>query len=340
VTPARNDLAFFRLLALALPEPPPDSRALRPLDRHQSAFENYALSLIAWLTTACYVYAAIPNAFGAIIALPVAPLLLHLPFYVSGLLLPRGRDNRRASSTAVFAVMLAASAYFATSHSWVRFVAWIFMAMFPINLLAGLIVTPASILVPNNEWLGPVVSRFATDQRQVWLTIDDGPTSDTHALLDLLDARGVRATFFVKGMLATPALIEAILARGHSIGNHTQTHPSATFWCASRERTAREIDGCAATIPPTRLFRAPVGHKNRHLHPLLASRGLHLVGFSARAYDAIVRNPERIAKSIAKKATPGAIVVLHQGRPWSLDAIARTIDAIRARGYSFVIPSL
>ena len=67
---------------------------------------------------------------------------------------------------------------------------------------------------------------------------------------------------------------------------------------------------------------------------------MKLIAFSARAYDAVVRDPKKIANAIAKKIEPGAIVVLHQGRPWSLDAIAQTIDAIRARGYSFVIPSL
>jgi len=206
-------------------------------------------------------------------------------------------------------------------------------------LAAGVIVM-ISLLAPNNEWLGPVVSRFQTEKREVWLTIDDGPAGDTEALLDLLDARDVRATFFVKGKLATGERIEAILARGHTLGNHTHTHPAATFWCASRQRTSHEIDACAAVIPPTSLFRAPVGHKNRHLHPLLAERGMRLIGFSARAYDAVMRDPQRIARKIAKRLEPGAIIVLHQGRPWSLDAIARTIDAARAAGYSFVIPSL
>jgi peptidoglycan/xylan/chitin deacetylase (PgdA/CDA1 family) len=206
-------------------------------------------------------------------------------------------------------------------------------------LVAGaFVMTP--VLVPNNEWFGPVLSRFKTEKREVWLTIDDGPTDDTYAVLDLLDARGVRATFFVKGMLAKPELLHAITSRGHTIGNHTQTHPAGTFWCSTPRAIAWQIDRCAAAIPRTRLFRAPVGHKNRHVHPLLAARGMRLIGFSARAYDAVMRDPERIAKMIARRIEPGAIVVLHQGRPWSLDSIARTIDAIRECGYSFVIPSL
>lgn len=314
-----NRFAFFRPL---------------PID------ENYAVSLIVWLVAGCYLFAWIPNVFGVLLAFFVLPLLLQIPMYTTALFLTADRPHEEANSRILFTLLLLASAWFATSHSWVRFVAWAFIALLPINALAKLITEPIALLVPNNEWLGPVVSRFATNEKQVWLTIDDGPTADTYDLLDLLDSRGVRATFFVKGQLATRELIDAIIARGHTAGNHTQNHPSATFWCASRATTAREIDECAAKIPATPLFRAPVGHKNRHLHGLLAERGMKLIAFSARAYDAVVRDPHKIASAIAKQLEPGAIVVLHQGRPWSLDAIAQTIDAIRERGYSFVIPSL
>lgn len=302
--------------------------------------ENYVISVVVWLVPGCYLFALIPNVFGVLLAFFTVPFLLQIPLYATAPFFAANRPHHEANSRILFTLLLLASAWFATSHSWVRFVAWSFIGLFLINAIAKLITEPIALLVPGNEWLGPVVSRFDTKEKQAWLTIDDGPTDDTHALLDLLDARGIRATFFVKGKLATPELISAIAARGHTIGNHTQNHPSATFWCSSRETTAREIDNCAARIPPTPLFRAPVGHKNRHLHRLLAERHMKLIAFSARAYDAVVRDPRKIANTIARQIQPGAIVVLHQGRPWSLDAIAQTIDAIRERGYSFVIPSL
>lgn len=300
--------------------------------------ENYIVSLVVWAVAGCYIAALIPNAIGPLVAILLTPFLLQLPLYVTAPFLAANRPHHEINSRILFTLLLLGSAWFMTSHSWVRFVAWSFLALFAINAIAKLITEPIALLVPNNEWLGPVVSRFETNEKQVWLTIDDGPTSDTHALLDLLDARDVHATFFLKGKLATPNLIAAIVARGHTIGNHSHTHPSATFWCSSRETTAREIDECAAQIPPTSLFRAPVGHKNRHLHALLAERQMRLIGFSARAYDAVIRDPRRIASAISERIEPGAIIVLHQGRPWSLDAIAQTIDAIRERGYSFVIP--
>jgi len=309
---------------------------LRPLP----VDENYILAVFVWLVTGCYVFALIPNIFGVLLAFFAVPLLLQIPLYATAAFFAANQSHAEANSRILFTLLLLASAWFAMSHSWVRFVAWGFIALFGINAIAKLITEPIALLVPNNEWLGPVVSRFDTKEKQVWLTIDDGPTDDTLALLDLLDGRDVRATFFVKGKLAKPDLISAIVTRGHTVGNHTQNHPSATFWYSSRATTAREIDDCAAKIPRTPLFRAPVGHKNRHLHAILAARGMKLIGFSARAYDAVVRDPRKIANTIAKRLEPGAIVVLHQGRPWSLDAIAQTIDAIRERGYSFVIPAL
>ena len=200
-------------------------------------------------------------------------------------------------------------------------------------------------LRPNVQWLGPVVTRFATDQKAIWLTIDDGPTNDTPAVLDLFDLHGVKATFFVKGMLVEqqPQLVRAILDRGHSLANHSQTHPSAIFWCLLPGRMADEIDACnvslaTATGSTPRWFRAPVGHKNPAVHPALARRGMRLIGWTARGFDAVVSDPDQVAARMLPKLEPGAIFVLHQGREHSLRVLERVIVALKERGYAFVIP--
>jgi len=209
-------------------------------------------------------------------------------------------------------------------------------------LIGALLFAPMMIatLRPNVEWLGPVICQFPTDKHEVWLTIDDGPNDDTTALLDLLDRLNVRATFFVKGMIAAahPDRIRDIIGRGHTVGNHSHTHPGGTFWCSPPSVIARQIDQCNAAIPPTKLFRAPVGFKNLFVHPALRKRGMQLIGFNARAFDAVERDPAVIAARITKSLKPGGIVLLHQGREWSLAAIEKTINAIRAKGYEFVIP--
>jgi peptidoglycan/xylan/chitin deacetylase (PgdA/CDA1 family) len=184
-------------------------------------------------------------------------------------------------------------------------------------------------LVPNCQWLGPVITRFETSERELWLTIDDGLTADTPALLELLHARGVRATFFAIG---SPAY--DVVGRGHTVANHSRSHPSGTFWRLGPRAVAREIDGGVQS----RWFRAPVGMKNPFVHPALARRGMRLIGWTARGFDATMSDAERVTARIAAQLEPGAIVVMHQGREWSLRCIDRVIEEAQQRGYRFVIP--
>ena len=81
----------------------------------------------------------------------------------------------------------------------VLFPPWWLIAIAVMALSHALLLWPT--LRPNSQWLGPVITRFESSSKEVWLTIDDGPTADTPALLDSLDARNVKATFFVKGAL-------------------------------------------------------------------------------------------------------------------------------------------
>jgi peptidoglycan/xylan/chitin deacetylase (PgdA/CDA1 family) len=198
---------------------------------------------------------------------------------------------------------------------------------------------------PNVQWFGPVITRFATDRKEVWLTVDDGPTEDTEAVLELFAKHDVKATFFVKGELAErrPELVRAILDRGHSVANHSQTHPSGSFWCSLPGRVAAEIDGCnraltQATGSAPRWFRAPVGLKNPAVHPALSRRGMRLIGWTARGFDAVVSDPEQVAARVLPDVRPGAIIVLHQGRDHSLRVLERVIVALKERGYTLVIP--
>ena len=215
----------------------------------------------------------------------------------------------------------------------------------PLAGLAILVFSHALLLIPtlmpNVQWLGPVTTRFVSDTNEVWLTIDDGPTDDTLALLDMLDTRGVKATFFVKGSLAAayPDRVRAILDRGHTIGNHTFSHPSGSFWCLGPRAVGAEIDRCAAAIPPTPWFRAPVGMKNPFVHPALASRGLLLVGWSVRGFDATRDDEAAVARRIVAGVRGGAIVVMHQGRSWSVRTIGRVVDELQQRGHAFITPA-
>jgi peptidoglycan/xylan/chitin deacetylase (PgdA/CDA1 family) len=198
----------------------------------------------------------------------------------------------------------------------------------------------------NTQWLGPVITWFDTDGPEVWLTIDDGPTNDTPAILDLLAERGVRATFFVKGALArqNPERVRAMLDGGHTVANHSETHPSAAFWCLPWPDIADEIDRCGDALEPLvggrpRWFRAPVGMKNPTVHPLLDQRRMRLIGWSVRGLDTVRSDPADVAGRVVPRCRPGAIILLHQGREHSARCIEKVVTEVQARGYSFVVPS-
>ena len=203
-----------------------------------------------------------------------------------------------------------------------------------------------AIMRPQCGWFGPVVTRFTPRGREVWLTIDDGPAgAASEALAEEMQRRGVRATFFVKGcnLLAHTEAVRHILAAGHTLANHTQTHPAGFFWWLRPARLRLEIDACnealhAAGVAVTRWFRSPVGLKHARLHPALRARNMRLIAWSVRGRDGVKCEPELVARRVGERAHPGAIVLLHEGRPRSNEAILRVIDELQQRGFSFVIP--
>jgi peptidoglycan/xylan/chitin deacetylase (PgdA/CDA1 family) len=226
----------------------------------------------------------------------------------------------------------------------VLFPPWWLIATAVMALSHALVLWPT--LRPNSQWLGPVITRFDSSSKEVWLTIDDGPTDDTPALLDALDARNVKATFFVKGALVQqhPELVRLMCARGHHVANHSQTHPSGAFWCLPPGSIAAQIDACSAAIENVtgerpRLFRAPVGMKNPFVHPALARRGMTLAGWSVRGFDSFGDDVERVVQRIVPRIDDGSIIVMHQGRSFSVACVSRVVDELQARGYSFVIPA-
>jgi peptidoglycan-N-acetylglucosamine deacetylase len=213
-----------------------------------------------------------------------------------------------------------------------------------------LIVYPA--IRANCRWYGPVVTRFRTQKKAVWLTIDDGPhPEDTPQLLKLLKKHGTQATFFVIGWQVQkyPELARAILRDGHTLANHTQNHPVLFFWSFLQNRLAREIDLGnqslrEATGEQPRWFRAPAGMANLFLHFLLCDRNLKLIGWSARGFDGLFHDTEAMAGRICKSIQPGAIILLHEGRrdrqghPINLILAESILARLTAEDYTFTVP--
>ena len=203
------------------------------------------------------------------------------------------------------------------------------------------------VFLPRSPLYLPVLSRLPAADRVAWLTIDDGPSDDTVAILDALDRHGARATFFLVGerARARPALVAEIRRRGHAIGNHTHTHPSARFWALGPRAMAAEIGQAQQALAEVageapRWFRSVAGHSNPFLAAPLREHGLARLAWTARGYDAVDGDPVRVLQRIARDLRPGAIVLLHEGAAHgrSVEIVEGALCLLAERGYATVEP--
>jgi peptidoglycan/xylan/chitin deacetylase (PgdA/CDA1 family) len=188
------------------------------------------------------------------------------------------------------------------------------------------------------------VVRGPRGARGVALTFDDGPSpASTLRVLDLLEARGVRATFFVVGRKVDqhPELARAILERGHAIGLHSYAHDRLFALRGERrvrDDLARGLDAIErATGQRPALFRPPIGHTNPAIARAAADLGLVVVGWSVSGRDGVARaRPEDVVARVRRDLRDGAIVLLHDAaeredhEPASVRAIPAILDAIAA----------
>ena len=212
-----------------------------------------------------------------------------------------------------------------------------------IAVAAIAVVMIRSIALPHGWFFGKATRSFPTPgKRTLYLTIDDGPTDDTPAILEVLERHQTKACFFLIGQRAAdrPELARAIAAGGHPIGNHTRSHPALTFWALPPSVQRREIRGAnqaiaAATGQTPRWFRAPVGLLGPFLPALVREEGLGLLGWNARGFDTRRRNPEFIVRAILADLRPGGIILLHQGHPHSVATLELLLIRCRDQGWEF-----
>lgn len=191
-----------------------------------------------------------------------------------------------------------------------------------------------AVLNPYSQILGPVYQ--TADFEVPLITIDDGPDPhDTPILLDLLDRYQTKAIFFMIGekVCAHPELAREVIRRGHEIGNHSLTHPQASFWCAGPWRTRREIAGCQQLIGEItgikpRWFRAPVGHRNAFTHPVANDLGLRVMAWNCRGFDAVAKDPKKVLARILPDLSPGDIVLLHESTPIAAEVLGGVLEKV------------
>ena len=205
----------------------------------------------------------------------------------------------------------------------------------------------AACVAPRSGLLGPNLTRVGGATGVVALTFDDGPDPEvTPQVVALLASAGVTASFFCVGQRAVrhPEVVAAVRGNGHGIENHTHHHHHGFAFSGPGALTAeiqRGQDAIAAVagIAP-RFFRAPAGMRNPWVPGAVADVGLRYVSWTRRGFDAVSRDPARVAARLTRGLTAGDILLLHDGharrgaagRPVVLDVLPALLQRCRDAG--------
>jgi len=210
------------------------------------------------------------------------------------------------------------------------------------------------------------IEQYGYHPNEVALTFDDGPSSKwTPKILDILKAKGVKATFMMIGSVAQEdvGVMKRVLREGHEIGNHTYTHPDIS------EISPQQLD--LEVKLTERLFESKLGVEPLYFRPpydideepsttdqaapvlRIQQFGFTIVGnkIDTDDWDEHPRKtPQQITDSVLSqlelmKTHPllrGSIILMHDGggdRQPTVAALPVLIDALRARGYNIVLVS-
>lgn len=206
-----------------------------------------------------------------------------------------------------------------------------------INTSSGPLYGAISTQVREPRFLGP---------KEVVLTFDDGPLpAVTRPILDTLDRHCTKATFFSVGRMAIayPETTREIMARGHTLGTHTWSHP-LNLKRLSLDRSREEIEkghaavSLAAGRPIAPFFRFPglsdSGPMLRHLQV----RGIGAFTVDVVSNDSYIGDADRLLARTLREVENqnGGIVLFHDIKAATARMLPRFLTELRARGYKVV----
>lgn len=170
------------------------------------------------------------------------------------------------------------------------------------------------------------------------LTFDDGPGQYTAELLDALNAKGAKATFFLVGsrVAANADLVRREYDEGHQVASHSWNHPKLTS--LSGDALAAQLNDTAnaiSAITGTSGFylRPPYGSYNSTVQ---SYAGAPLILWSVDTLDWKYRNAETVTNNIVNGAKDGAIILLHDIHETSVQGAIAAIDILQSQGYELV----
>ena len=174
----------------------------------------------------------------------------------------------------------------------------------------------------------------------VALTFDDGPSTLTPRILDLLEKYDATATFFVIGGqvdATTEPTIRRAVALGCEVGSHSFTHPYMTKLSEKEQRMQSEqtIAAIEQYAPTPRYFRPPYMDADEVTHNVVPQ--IFIGGYCPSDWDANVSVEERI-KGLLENAEDGLIFILHDFKDnnGTAEALEVVIPALQKQGYGLV----
>ncbi len=177
------------------------------------------------------------------------------------------------------------------------------------------------------------------DKKLIAITFDDGPNYNvTRWLLDELDKRNARVTFFMVGnrIPSQTDLVKEMYDRGHTVGSHSYDHKNLTK--LKDDKLEEEIKSTNEIIKnitgeDVKYLRPPYGSYNSDI---LNSVDMTFILWNVDTEDWKSRDKDKVCENIINTAKDGNIVLLHDLYQTSVDGALCAIDALKVEGYEFV----
>lgn len=180
---------------------------------------------------------------------------------------------------------------------------------------------------------------------KIALTFDDGPIGYTNDILDLLEEHGGRATFCVLGYRVEnwADTVNRTTLLGSEVIGHSWTHRN--FATLRRDEieweilATKEAIEAATNSPSPRMLRVPFGVINDAVLEIAEELEFALLQWSVDTRDWHYRCADHLYHYIMENATHGAIIVLHDIHPSTMEAMTRVIPELTAMGFQLVTAS-
>lgn len=185
-----------------------------------------------------------------------------------------------------------------------------------------------------------------TNQKEIYITFDAGfENGNTERILDALKKHGVKATFFLVGNYfeTQPELVKRMAEEGHTIGNHTYSHPDMSkisdiqsFQTELQKNEALYRDILGSEMP--KLYRPPQGKFCEENLKMAQQLGYSTVFWSLAYVDWYTDDqptPEQAFSKLLPRIHPGAVVLLHSTSSTNAEILDELLTKWEEMGYSF-----